>query len=140
VGDRFIISSMKSRNGIFWMVHWWVLCHSSLWKPVLSSNYPWNWNQKNKLIRTSLTSRNSLSGVHLQIRQLLPLHTLIDKLECSLLLQLNSWKGHKSLWFVVCTQLFWLRIKSAYSTTSLSNYTPMQLKKKLHRIWDTYWR
>ncbi len=27
LGDSFI-PSMKSRNGIFWMVHWWVLGHS----------------------------------------------------------------------------------------------------------------
>ncbi len=27
-GDSFI-PSMKSQNGIFWMVHWWVLGHSS---------------------------------------------------------------------------------------------------------------
>jgi hypothetical protein len=32
VGDSFI-PSMKSQNEIFWMVHWWVLGHSS---PTLS--------------------------------------------------------------------------------------------------------
>jgi hypothetical protein len=28
LGDSFI-PSMKSQNGIFWMVHWWVLAHSN---------------------------------------------------------------------------------------------------------------
>jgi hypothetical protein len=28
LGNSFI-PSMKSQNGIFWMVHWWVLGHSS---------------------------------------------------------------------------------------------------------------
>jgi len=28
LGDNFI-PSMKSQNGIFWMVQWWVLAHSS---------------------------------------------------------------------------------------------------------------
>jgi hypothetical protein len=45
---------MKSQNGVFRMVHWWVLGHSSLWNPVLSSNYLWNWNQKNKMVRTEV--------------------------------------------------------------------------------------